>query len=62
MVNIPANFGSEKECKCGLIENSAHIYECKILNNEQPKIKFQNIYSEHIGKIRIICMKDSKKT
>ena len=38
LVNIPANFGSEEECKCGEKENSAHIYECKIFRNESPKI------------------------
>ena len=54
MVNIPANYGSEKECKCGMKENTAHIYECKILNNERPKLEFRDIYSEQIGKIRII--------
>ena len=53
-MNIPANFGSEKECKCGIKENSAHIYECKSFNNERPKIEFHNIYEEHIGKIKVI--------
>ena len=40
MVNIPANYGSEKECKCGMKENTAHIYDCKILNNDRPKLDF----------------------
>ena len=53
-VNIPANFGSEKECKCGEKENSAHIDECKILNNELPEFEYNDIYSENIEKIRKI--------
>ena len=54
MVNIPSNFGTKNECECGKIENSAHIYECQKWNREQPKIEFEEIYSENIGRIRII--------
>ena len=39
------------DCK---YENSAHIYECQKLNEEQPKIKFEQIFSENVGKIRIV--------
>ena len=35
-------------------EYGMEYYECKIWNNEKPEIEFQNIYSENIGKIRII--------
>ena len=26
MTNIPGNYGNQKECKCGEIENMEHIY------------------------------------
>ena len=54
MVIIPANFGSEKECKCRAKENAAHIYEWKILNNEVSEFECNDIYLENIGKIRKI--------
>ena len=54
MINIPANYGTNSECICGNNENSAHIYECQKLNEEQPKIKFEQIFSENVGKIRIV--------
>ena len=52
MVNIPANFATINECICGNIENSANIYDCQKLNNEQPKIEYEEIHSENMGKIR----------
>ena len=54
MVNIPANFATINECICGNTENSAHIYDCQKLNKERPKIEYEQIYSENIGKIKSI--------
>ena len=54
MVNIPTNFGLEEKCMCGKIESLSHIYECKILNEEKQIVKYEEIYSENIGKIKII--------
>ena len=35
------------------IRNSM-VNECKILNEEQPRVKYEEIYSENIGKIKIL--------
>ena len=60
MVNIPANYGTKSECICGKNENLAHIYECQQLNREQPKLEFEQIYSENIKKYEVYT-KDSRK-
>ena len=55
MVKIPGNFASSEEkqffCKCGESENTKHLYECKVINSEEPVIKFEEIYSNNIQSI-----------
>ena len=41
-------------CYLGRNENLAHIYERQQLNKEQPKLEFEQTYSENVGKIRSV--------
>ena len=44
MTDIPSNFPRTKNvenCWCGENEDMAHIYECKMLNNEENLIPYQ---------------------
>ena len=55
--NIPANFCSSQKiiiCFCGNRENMEHIYKCKLLNEVEPSIKYEKIYSENIKEIKAI--------
>ena len=54
MNNIPSNFGLEENCECGKIESTKHIYECRLLNQKEENEKYEEIYSEKVGKIRTI--------
>ena len=54
MINIPSNYGTKNEFMCGKIKNSAHFYECQKLNKELPRIEYDQIYSENIGRIKVI--------
>ena len=53
MVPIPSNFpkNENKEiCVCGEIENSKHIYQCKIWSkNEKENSKYENIFTDEIS-------------
>ena len=53
-LNIPSNYGTKNEFMCGKIKNSAHFYECQKLNKELPRIEYDQIYSENIGRIKVI--------
>ena len=51
MVDIPANFSSSKifmKCPCGMKENMKHVYQCRILNDEEEVIPFENIYTDNV--------------
>ena len=50
MINIPANFSSkcEMKCKCGQIEDMAHIYECGLYNMKTPEIPFEKIFEGNL--------------
>ena len=56
MVTIPSNFprGNEKLelCPCGELENTKHIYSCKLWTKEivTDKPKYENIFSDNVFK------------
>ena len=56
MTNIPNNFSSKSEikCLCGQIEQMEHIYNCKFLNSEEEKIKYEKVYQENVDNLKII--------
>ena len=49
VVEIPSNFCSSEnnnyKCICNKTEDMNHIYNCKILNKDEPKIEFERVYS-----------------
>ena len=56
MVNIPANFISrdknENKCICKQREDMDHIYECLVLNEQKPELKFEEIFGKNVEKIK----------
>ena len=56
MINIPSNFMSEKEntttCICKEKENMKHIYNCKYLNKNEPREKYEKIYEDNVEKMK----------
>ena len=50
MINIPANFSSQSEikCGCGANEDMAHIYECEKYNLVSPEIPFEKTYNGNL--------------
>ena len=51
MIDIPSNFPkskSESFCVCGNIENMTHIYNCEMLNNDEPNFKYDKILNGNI--------------
>ena len=51
MINIPSNFSSncEMKCGCGQIETMKHIYECEMLNkNENNVIPYEKVYNGNL--------------
>ena len=58
MINIESNFPknkiSEKLCSCGEQENMKHIYSCKILNLENLKTPFEEIFHDDTRKQKIV--------
>ena len=57
MIDIPANFTSEKDnkalCICGEKENTI-IYNCKYLNEEKPIERFDKIFENNLNKMEYI--------
>ena len=50
MTRIPYNFGKKDEqCFCGKIESISHIYECKSVNQLEPKIPYNEIYNGNLN-------------
>ena len=63
MVKIPVNFSSncEEKCICGEREEMSHIYECKILcENEEPTIPYTKIYNGNLKEQIMVYQKFSK--
>ena len=56
MTNIPDNFSTKSEikCICGQIEKMEHIYNCKFLDSEEQKIKYENIYQGNVNNLKSI--------
>ena len=57
MINIPANFSSSKihfKCVCGEKEDMNHIYECKMLNRDEPLTEYSSIYTNNIDLIKVV--------
>ena len=58
VADIPANFCSKEKntniCICKMKEDIEHIYNCKILNKIEPKVKYEMIYSENINQQKLI--------
>ena len=52
MIYINANFSSNKKqidtCPCGMVEDMEHIYLCKLLNSEEIKVQYKQIYNGNI--------------
>ena len=48
MVDIPSNFVSKEnntsKCYCGQLEDMEHLYYCKYLNNEEPEVKYEQLF------------------
>ena len=48
MLEIAENFPGKKledKCWCGQLENILHIYNCAILNENKPKVKYEELYN-----------------
>ena len=58
VAKIPANFCSSEnnkyKCICNKKEDIKHIYYCKILNKDEPEIKFDRLFSENNKQQKII--------
>ena len=56
MVNIPGNFISrdknENKCICKQREDMDHIYECLVLNEQKPELKFEEIFGKNVEKMK----------
>ena len=51
MVDIPDNFKENNKiilCSCSKKETMKHIYECKLLNDEQVKVCYEKIFQGNI--------------
>ena len=56
MLDIPSNFSSNKNknknnefnCFCGNFKDMKHIYECQLLNIEEPSEKYEQIFTGNI--------------
>ena len=52
MIEIPSNFPkskSESYCVCGTREDMTHIYNCKMLNSDEPNLNYEKIFNGNIG-------------
>ena len=52
MIHIPANFSSDENenicISCKSIEDMNHVYSCRHWNNENEKVKYENIFTDNI--------------
>ena len=52
MVNIPSNFPKSEsidKCFCGEILKMEHVYECKVINNEENETPYEKIYTGNLS-------------
>ena len=58
VADIPANFCSkennEYKCICKKKEDIEHIYNCTILNEIEPKLEYEKIYTENVKQQKMI--------
>ena len=58
MSDIPSNFTSEEKntfkCSCGTKEEIEHIYYCKYLKKEKTEVQYDEIFGEHLNKLKLI--------
>ena len=56
MVNIPANFSAKNttKCICNEIENMKHIYNCKYLNKEEPRLEYEKLFNGNISEQKCV--------
>ena len=58
VAEVPANFCSNENnryrCICKEKEDLQHIYNCKILNKDELKIEFEEIFNENLAKQKMI--------
>ena len=45
MIDIPMNFGKQSNCFCGEKETMSHIYNCRIMNEQQERIEFEKVFN-----------------
>ena len=68
VAEIPANFCSSENnrytCICNKTEDIKHIYHCKILNKDEPMIKFEKLFGENTQQQKILLKRfeDNMKT
>ena len=53
--NFPEKQKSEKLCVCGEQENMKHIYTCNVLNKENIRIPYEQIFENDVKKQKIIA-------
>ena len=60
MVNIPANCSAKNttKCICNEIENMRHIYNCKYLNKEEPRLEYEKLFYGNISELKCISKKN----
>ena len=68
VAEVPAYFCSNENnryrCICKEKEDLQHIYNCKILNKDELKIEFEEIFNENLAKQKMIMkrFKENMKT
>ena len=64
MISIPANYSSsEIEHKCPVCEekeNMLHVYKCKKLNEEEPDIKYEYIFTNNLKMMKSVYKRFEK--
>ena len=63
MLMLNDSYNVKTICKCGQIEDYSHIYNCKILNINEPKLSYQKIYNGNLIELSYILerMKENLK-
>ena len=63
MIQIESNFPTKetvKPCICGELKDMKHIYTCKILNEEDVLIRYEDIFQENVKNQKIILKRFRK--
>ena len=45
---------NEKQCMCGILETTSHIYSCESLNQKKSRIEYDRIYNGNLENIKEI--------